>query len=174
MNRTGQFIEQQRRARMVTRSQLARSVGYENINRGARRITALERGEDMPIELVDRIIRALQLDEGYVHALMDEDRRAYNHEVNKWLDEPIIPELRFRALAAVWCRAQLPVDITRDDAIAYARDRAGTTGFIHFIRWSRREGWWCSPDGSVGVETSTVENANGPCSIVGGQEVIFG
>ena len=154
LNRAGRYIEQQRRSRNLTRGQLARMAGYENVSSGGRRITEFERDGVLRSDLVDRIVRALQLDDTHIRALLDEDRETYAADREHWLNEPIAPELRFRPIPSVWCGARLEPGISKDDAIAYAKQRAGTTGWTHFLRWSRRQGWWVYPSGLVGEETN--------------------
>lgn len=173
-SRLGRYVAQRRQVENRTCQQIAQLAGYRNANKGARRITALEREGVASHALLRRITRVLHLDEGVVRTLQGEDSRAYHDELNRWLDEPEAPELRFRPLAAVWCRTPLPAAISKEDAILHAKDRARETGFTHVLRWSRRERAWIYPSGLVGAEIAPVEDIDGPCSIVGRQRLIFG
>jgi len=174
-NRTGQYLAAERQARHLTLGQLARAIGYTNVSKGARRIQALERDSVTVPDLLDRVVAALGLDPAHVHALVAEDRRAYAEAWERWASEPIAPELRFRPFAALWCGTALPKGLTHDAAIAYARQRAVTTGLTHVLVWSRKEEVWCYPDGTTGTGIMEVGQVAGPYSMLkGGREFTFG
>lgn len=135
-NRTGAFVAAQRHAHQLTPAQLAVRAGYTNTSKGARRIVALERYGVVVDGLLDRLIDALDLDRVYFLTLVEDDRRAYEEAWERWADEPVAPELRFRALPAVWFRTSLPADISQPDAVTYAKDRAATTRLTHVLAWS--------------------------------------
>jgi hypothetical protein len=174
MNRTGRYLAERREARGFTRAQLAAAVGYRNIGKGARRIVALERENAAVGDLVERVVRALDLDPEHVRSLVEADRRDAVAAWERWADEPVEPELRFRPIAALWIRTPLPAGLSRADAVAYASGRAVTTGMTHVLVWSRREEAWCYPDGSSGTHLATPGEAAGPASIIGGARVVFG
>lgn len=79
MNRTGQYLAEQRQARRLTPQQLAAAIGYRNLERGARRILALERRNAVIEGLLDRISHALSVDPAYVASLAAADRRGPRH-----------------------------------------------------------------------------------------------
>lgn len=174
MNRTGQYLAEQRRARRLTPQQLAAAIGYRNVAKGARRILALERQNVGVEDLLDRVVHALGLDRDYVSALAAADRRAYVEAWERWASEPVDPELRFRPFAALWLRAPLPRGLSKDETIAYASGRAATTGLTHVLVRSRKEEVWFYPDGSSGTGFAKPGDAAGPYSMVAGVPVVFG
>ena len=172
---TGQYLAEQRHARGLTPQQLAHLVGYRNVDKGGRRILALEREARTVGNLLDRVIEALELDRGYVQSLVADDRRAYAEAWEHWASEAITPELRFRPIAAVWCLTPIPKDLSKDDMIAYAKERATRTGWIHVLVVSRKEEVWCYPDGRTGTVMAEVGGVAGPYSMIGhGSGFVFG
>jgi len=173
MNRTGQYLAEQRRARRLTPQQLAAAIGYRNVAKGARRILDLERHNFAVEGLLDRIVHALGLDRDYVASLAAADRAAHLDAWERWASEPIEPQLRFRPMAAVWCRTPIAKGLSRDEAIAYASACAVTTGLTHVLVWSRKEEVWCYPDGSSRSELAEPGDVAGPYSIIAGERVVF-
>jgi hypothetical protein len=174
-NRTGQYLAAERQARHLTLGQLARAIGYTHVSKGAQRILALERENVTVPGLIDRMIQALGLNPVYVQSLVEEDRRAFAEEWERWASEPVEPELRFRPFAGLWCGTSLPKGLTHEAAIAYARQRAMTTARTYVLVWSRKEEVWCYPDGRTGTGIMEVGDVAGPCStLTGGRGFIFG
>ena len=76
MTNLGSFIRAERVGRGLTLGQLARLVGYRNLNKGARRLACLEHtGTATPVLLVN-VAEALALDWTTVERLAEEDRQA--------------------------------------------------------------------------------------------------
>lgn len=174
-NRTGRYLAQQRHARHLTPQQLAALLGYRNITKGGRRILALERDGATVEDLLERVVEALGLDLAFVQALVEDDRRAYREAWEQWASEPIAFELRFRPFPSLWCGASLPAGLTEDAAIAYAQERAITTGWTHLLLTSRKVQVWCYPDRSTGRGTAEVGDVAGPYSATGsGRGFVFG
>ena len=161
-SRLGAFISEQRRARPLTPQQLAAAIGYKNLAKGANRILTLERAGETAGDLLDKLIAVLALDREHVHALADDDRRAFIEAWEAWASEPVAPEMRYRVMPAIWCRAPVPDGLSREEAAAFASARAVDSGWAHVLIWSRREEVWCYPDGRVGVMMMKVGEVAGP------------
>jgi hypothetical protein len=165
MHRTGRYLAERRQARGFTRARLAAAVGYRNIGKGARRIVALERENAAVDDLVGRVVRALDLDPEHVRSLVEADRRDAVTAWERWADEPVEPELRFRPMATLWLRTPLPAGLSRAGAVAHASGRAVATRLTHVLVWSRRETVWCHPDGSTATGFAKPGEAGGPSGI---------
>ena len=74
MNKLGEYLRDNRVKQGLTLGQLARMVGYRNINKGERRITALERTGKGKADLLVNVASALNLDWEMVLDLAEEDQ----------------------------------------------------------------------------------------------------
>ena len=161
LTRTGAYLTEQRRAKRLTRGQLAAAIGYTNIAKGARRLQALER-EGRTVEgLLENVVRVLGLDPEHVKQLVNEDSRRFRAEWEAWCNEPVEPVLRFRPFAGLWCGESLPKGLSRSEAIAYARSRA-VERITYVLVWNRREEVWCYPSGETYERLMNVGEVAGP------------
>ena len=161
-SRLGAFISEHRRARKLTPQQLAAAIGYKNLAKGGNRILVLERSGETAGDLLDKLVAVLGLDREHLYALADEDRRAFIEAWEAWASEPVAPEMRYRVMPVVWCRAAVPDGLSREEAVAFAHARAVDTRWAHVLIWSRREEVWCYPDGRVQVMMMKVGEVAGP------------
>jgi hypothetical protein len=162
LTRTGAYLSEQRQAKHLTRGQLAAALGYTNIGKGANRIVHLERDGIAVGGLVEKIVHELGLDHQHVQELINEDRRRFEEEWNRWASEPVEPELRRRLMAAVWGRAQMPKGLSREEAIEFAKTRAVAERLTYVLVWSRKEEIWCGPEGGILAKAMEVGEAAGP------------
>ena len=176
--RTGAYLAEQRRGKHLTPQQLAAAVGYTNLAKGGNRILALERDGKVVDGLLDNVIDVLGVDRRQVQALVAEDRQRFEDDWNRWASEPVPPQLRYKALPAIWCGERLPEPVSRDDAIAFASARAMDTQRIYLLMWSRKEEIFCRPDGRTSARTIDVGEMPGPYTTLRGrggkQGFIFG
>ena len=168
-SRLGAYLAEQRRARHLTPQQLAAAIGYKNLAKGSNRILALERSGETAGDLLDQIAAALGLDREHVRALADEDRRAMTEAWERWASDPVEPQMRYRVMPAIWCRAAVPDGLSREEAVAFASARAVDTAWTHVLIWSRREEVWCYADGRVRAELMKVGEVAGPVTRLRGR-----
>jgi hypothetical protein len=159
---TGAYISEQRRANRLTRAQLAAAIGYTNIAKGADRIVRLERDGHAADGLLEKIVQALGLDRQHVQELINEDRCRFEDAWERWASEPVEPQLRVRVIPAVWCGERLPENLSREEAVAFARTRAMDRKLTYLLVWSRKEEVWCYPEGITRVRTMAVGDVAGP------------
>ena len=164
MTLAGDYLAAQRRSKRLSPQQLAAAVGYTNLAKGANRILALERDAAAAGPLLDNVIAVLGLDPEHVRALADDDRCLFADAWQGWVDEPAEPELRFRPIAALWCRAPLPGGVSREEAVQFSSGAAVTRGFTYVLVWSRKEEIWCYPNGTTFVKMMKAGEVAGPCS----------
>jgi transcriptional regulator with XRE-family HTH domain len=166
---TGAYLAERRHAKGLTRGQLAAALGYTNIAKGANRIVHLERDGKAVAGLLDKIVDVLALDRHHVQKLLDEDRRRVMDEWERWASEAVEPQLRRRLMPAVWGGAQMPKDLSRTEAVEFARTRAVEERLTYVLIWSRWEEIWCYPAGTTLVRTMDVGEAAGPCTRLRGR-----
>src|SRR5947209_5529855 len=93
----GQYIQQVRMEKGLSRGQLARLVGYENISKGANRIHQFETsGKTADHELLRKLAAVLEIDETTFVDLAKRDRREFLEDWRRWANEPIQPFLVIR------------------------------------------------------------------------------
>ena len=162
LTRTGAYLFEQRRANRLTRSQLAAAIGYTNIAKGANRIVRLERDGHAADGLLEKIVQALALDHQHVQELINEDRRRFEDDWERGASEAVEPQLRVRVILAIWCGESLPENLSREEAVAFARTRAMDRKLTYVLVWSRKEEVWCYPEGITRVRTMAVGEVAGP------------
>jgi len=175
--RTGTYLATQRQAKHLTLGQLARAVGYGNVEKGSRRIQQLEREGRTIDGLLEKICVVLDLDPAHVWSLVEQDRLEFEEAWRAWVNEPVEPRLRVRLIPAVWGRAKLPAGSSREGAVQYARSRAVEHRKVHVLVWNRAEEIWCYEDGRSTVVTMKVGEAAGPFTRPrgrGGSGFLFG
>jgi len=170
---TGTYLAAARKAKHLTLGQLARRIGYQNLAKGSRRIQQLEREGRTVDGLLERLVSALDLDPAHVWSLVEQDRQAWV----AWASEPVEPELRVRLIPAIWGRAKLPVGLSREGALQFARARAVETGRVHVLMCNRAEEVWCYGDGTTYTRVMKIGEVAGPCTRLkggGGAGFLFG
>jgi hypothetical protein len=154
MTNLGSFIRSERVGRGLTLGQLARLVGYRNLNKGARRIACLEQTGMATSDLLVNVAEALDLDWTTVERLADEDRQKRLREWERWASEPVPMYLVIRLMAAVYARQTLPSEIeTAVEAEAWACDIARRRRCRVCLVLSRRWSVWIDADGQVEAKT---------------------
>jgi hypothetical protein len=175
--RTGAFIAEQRRAQRLNPQELASRVGYQNLGKGGNRILALERDGVTVPGLLDKIISVLELDPDHVRALVEEDRQEFQDAWERWINEPVEPELRRRLIPATWGRIRMPEGLSREGAVEFAKTRAVEERLTYLLIPSRREEVWCYPSGRIYVRPMTVGDVQGGVTHLrgrGGRGFVFG
>ena len=114
------YIKQERNMKGLNTAQLSKMMGYKNINKGMRRISALEREGFATADLLKKVADNLNLDHEYIDSLIRKDREAYEAEYEQWLNEPVKMSYTIRAMPAIYLTYDLPSEITNEaEAIAY-------------------------------------------------------
>ena len=82
--RVGRHIRQVRTQRGVRLSELARLVGYGNINRGVERLHLFESEGIITEELLQKVIEALDIPAEDLKRLMEQDRVDLERRFEEW------------------------------------------------------------------------------------------
>jgi len=108
MNNLGDFFRDRRIERGLSLTQLARLVGYRNLNKGMRNILRFERDGTIRDDLLVALAEALEVDWCIVEELTDKDRQERLREWKEWANEPIPMYMVVRYMAAVYGKKPLP------------------------------------------------------------------
>jgi hypothetical protein len=154
MTNLGAFFSDERKRRGLTLGQLARLVGYRNLNKGARRIACLEHtGTAMP-NLLLNVADVLGLDWMLVERLAEEDRQERLREWEAWVNEKVPMQLVVRILAAIYVSKGLPAEVTTpEQAEAWACGFALQHRCRVCLVLSRRWSVWIDAEGQVEART---------------------
>ena len=174
MNNLGAFLRAERLRRGLSLSELARMVGYRNINKGVRRIMALEQTGSGKADLLVNVAAALNLDWTVVERLVDEDRQERLREWEQWVNEPVPIHLVVRLMAAVYARKVLPEDIlTPEQAEKWACEFAREHRWRVCLVVSRRRSVWIDAEGVYATTEARPDQSNMPIMEDGGRRFLL-
>lgn len=175
MSKLGDFIQNERRRRGSTLGQLARQIGYRNINKGARRIACLEQTGIATSDLFVNVAQALNLDRATIFHLAKKDYLDRLREWEAWADEPVPMQLVVRLMAAVFARKALPAEVTTPaEAEAWACAFARQHRCRVCLMLSRRLSVWIDASGQVEARTeATLDEPNMPYIEVRGRRFLL-
>lgn len=152
----GKFLKERRNQLKLTTAQLASKIGYKNISKGIRRITAIEKGEIEP-ELTERLMTLLEV--------KTEDRaKCFENEalLRKQLIEKLPefkPTIVWRAMACIYVPVEIPENITSQEGmLAYASELAKTRKSNCCLKLDYDLRYWINRDGEVGKADRRIEN----------------
>ena len=138
-----QFFKNKRKSKKLNLQQLAKLVGYKNVNKGANKIAFFENGDKFYIDLIIKCLKILDINKDKFILLMQED-------LQKWLDEPQKMEIIVRVMPAIYSNRTLPDTIKSEDkalklACRYARMIKRRICFVQ----SRKKVFWINGDGKI-------------------------
>jgi transcriptional regulator with XRE-family HTH domain len=146
----GSYIKGERLKQKLNTAQLAQKIGYCNINKGMRRILALEREGTASYALLEQVVDVLNLDADYIESLIRQDREAYEADYQMWLTEPVKMTYTIRAMPAIYLSYDLPAEITgEEEAIGYAKSLASRMKCMVWLLLSREENIQIGADGEL-------------------------
>lgn len=161
----GDLLRQERLRRGLTLQDLARHIGYRNVNRGARRLERLERTGREVKEFVKTV--AASLDAGaQVPELLARDEQARHEAFQVWLAEPQEMEL-LQMACGVTLGVPLPAGLSEKEAIGRALAVREKTGLRTCLVLDRRRSLWIASDGRAGIIETTPDSLNFPYTTLG-------
>jgi len=135
----GSYIKGERLKQKLNTAQLAIKIGYKNVNKGMRRISALESEGVFNPGLLKKIVDVLNLDADFIDSLIRKDREACEEEYERWLNEPVKMTYTIRAMPAIYLTYDLPAEITSENgAVVYVSDIAKDSKCMAWLNLSRR------------------------------------
>jgi len=158
------FIKEERVKQGLNTAEVSKIMGYTNINRGMKKIIDLEREGVVHPEVLDRIVKALNLDQDFIDLLVLKDREEYEEEFERWLSEPIEPYYTLRLMSSVYMSYDLPGNFsTEKEAAEYVAGIAKEKQKKALLCLSRRESVSINEKGEVtGKFKTTMDKVNYP------------
>ena len=148
--------------------EVARTLGYRNVSKGARRVDTFETTGDIKEHLFKKLAAVLEIDEKTVNGLLQEDLADWL----KWANEPIKPYLVVRLMPAFYTQGELPDEVRSvEDAERYAGEFAKERRLQVCLVLSRRVSVYFDDDGSFRYASEAVPGGgpNEPCMRIGGR-----
>ncbi len=151
MSNLGRLVRNRRKAAGLSRPELARRLGYQNTNRGLRRIDRLEAHGQASGPLWARVREALDLDEEEAAREAERDKDEYEAEWTTWANYPVPISLSVKWFAGFHAGYPLPPEVADDPAMAegFAREVAKERGLPVCLTVSRRLSVWIDDKGEV-------------------------
>ena len=124
----GQLIRTHRRRRRLTPQRLAGMLGMR-AEKGARRIVMLEQEDHTDPDLLDHIVRALEVPSHDVEVAMEADSKRRYEDARAAAQRPRKPRLVVRIGPGLYLEAELPEELrTQADLEQHARELASRSG----------------------------------------------
>ena len=163
-SKLARYIKQERIKQGLNYAELSRLIDYRNINKGMRRIVEFEREDKADPEILRKVVKVLNLDQGYVDKLILEDQAEYIKEFERWLNEPVKMSYTIRVMPAVYLSYDLPGNIkTEDEAIEYVIGKTKKKRLKTWLNLSRKDKVYISEKGEImGKIKTTIDNASYP------------
>jgi transcriptional regulator with XRE-family HTH domain len=156
INKLGEFLRDERLRQGLLLDELARLVGYRNVNKGMRRITALEQTGTGKADLLVNVASALNLDWAVVEELAEEDHQDRLREWDRWVNQPVPIHMVVRLMACIYCKTPLPEWVTTpEQAEAWASEFAREHRWRVCLVVSRRLSVWIDAFGLVEARTTS-------------------
>ena len=162
----GAYVSEARQRMGWSRQELARRIGYKNLNKGARRIERVENQGPYETALFWEIVGALKLDHEEIKKRVALDHKAYEAS----LDEPVPMKMIVRLIPAAYFSHTLPGNINpHEEAKAYAVEYAKCHRRKVCLVLSRRYSYWVDESGKGFMNETTREKpSNSPYMRISG------
>jgi transcriptional regulator with XRE-family HTH domain len=174
-NYLGEHLKERREQLGLRRSEVARLLGYDNLNKGSRRVHDLEQGRWVSRDFLVRLMGVLRIEPRVVQELIDRDRQEYLAAWEKWADEPIPMQAVVRCIPGVMAGIKMPDDVNNpDQAVAWAVSTAQRIHKKIIVVASRRVSYTIHEDGRVdGPFIATPDRDVMPYMAVGNKRFLF-
>jgi transcriptional regulator with XRE-family HTH domain len=174
-NHLGEYIKAQREELGLGRSEVARLLGYENVNKGSRRLHSVEEGRWISRDFLLRLMGVLQIEPRVVQELIDRDRQEHVAAWEKWADEPVPMSVSVRYIPGFFGGINLPDDVmTPEQAVAFGVETAQRLRKKVVVVVSRRVSYTIHEDGRVdGPFVATPDSSVMPYMALGKQRFLL-
>ena len=133
------YFRTQRQQLGLRLDDVARRMGYGNLVRAAKKIARFEERGDVSFALFTKLAAILDIEEGAVHRLMEEDRRDLVRRWNEWANQPITPHLIVRLAPGFFLGQHIPEGVATPQEMENNASRlAESTGNTVWLILSRR------------------------------------
>ena len=147
------YFKQRRLAKGLNTSQLAKLIGYKNLNKGSRRINDFELGKgEFEKEYIDKIIEVLEIDREELEKVKEEHLEKAQADFDEWYNQDVPNEFYFRAMATIYVKRELSEEAKANDekAIEEATNFMKETGLrIGWLYLAHREVLHINGEGKI-------------------------
>ena len=171
MSHLGQLFRNRRFERNLSLGELAGRLGYQNVSKGANKISAFEAGGKVHPDLLAKLAEVLEITADEIQQRLHEDYQAWL----TWANEPMRPLVVVRLLACVYQRVQIPDNALQPEAAeAFAAKIALEERKKTWLVLSRRVSIYFDVDGNKrGRIEATPDMPCEPFVTIGGRRVQF-
>ena len=128
---------------------VARRMGYRSLHGACNKLIYFEERGDIPVALFRKLAVALGIDDQKIKGLVSTDRREYLAQWTAWANEPVKPEIVFRAIPGVFAGHPIPEHLTTTEEMeAYTQEFAKKYHKKTWLVISRRLRIYFDEDGS--------------------------
>ena len=168
-NHLGDYLRGKREGLGLRRSEVALLLGYENLNKGSRRVHSVEEGRWISRDFLLRLMDLLQIEPQVVQDLIDRDCQEYVAAWNRWADQPTPMHAAVRYIPGFFAGIELPDDVTTPErAVAWAVETAKRLHRKVVLVVSRRVSWTIHEDGRAdGPFNATPDGKGMPWMVLG-------
>ena len=162
----GELLRNTRLNQRLTPQDVARRLGYRNLNKGARRVERLERTGNEAHSFIETLAAVLACDQAHVADLKVRDDVARRSAFEACLNVPQPMQL-YRKAAGLAIGAQIPDGLTEEEAVAYAIKLQRTEGLPMCLVLDRRRSLWIDKDGALRLTQAQMGHSNSPYNTLG-------
>ena len=168
------YFRQQRIRLGLRHGDVARLMGYRSIVGAANKIACFEERGDVRADFFQKLAAALDIDEPTIQRLIEQDRREFVEQWNKWADEPITPHLVFRAIPGVYFEEEIAEGVRTAEAMErYAAEFAQDHHMKVWLVLTRRRTIYFNEGGEKHVQKAVPGRCNSPYMCLGGSKQKF-
>ena len=168
------FFRQRRIALGLRPGAVARLMGYKSIVGACNKLIYFEERGEIPADLLVKLAAALGIDQATVQRLIDEDRRQFLEDWNKWADQPIEPYVVIRAIPGFPITKDIPPELkTQEEMEHFAGDIAERFGKKVWLILTRRTSVYFDRSSKGSIQEAVPGQCNGPYMRLGSSEKKF-
>jgi hypothetical protein len=155
--------------------EVARLMGYKSLVGACNKIVRFEKTGDIRTAMCRKLAAVLGIDETAIQRLVEEDWREYIAEWTAWANQPVKPEIIFRAIPGVFVRHPLPEHLqTTEEMEQYTQKFAKMSNKKTWLVLSRRLMIYFNENGIKSVQEAAPGECNSPEMRVGNKKFLFG
>ena len=138
-NHLGEHIKARRLELGLGRGEVARLLGYSNVNKACRRLCDIEDGRRLDKAFLVQLTKLLRIEPQIIQEKIDCDRAEFVAAWNKWADEPVPIQIAVRWIPGFIAGVRVPDDVkTPEQAVAFGQSLAAQKHKKVFVILSRR------------------------------------
>jgi hypothetical protein len=149
-------------------------MGYKSIVGTANKIVMFEERGDILAAVFNKLAVVLGIEDETIKGLVEQDRRQYLAEWTAWANEPVEPEIVFRAIPGVFAGHPIPEHLTTTEEMEqYAQAFATKYHKKTWLVLSRKLRVYFDETGRKSVQEAAPGEINGPWMRLGSSRKTF-